>query len=138
MGPISSPIYLQDKGFSSFPFFSGPFFSSTSSRTKKKGNTSSKRISYLSKSLKERDTPIGTFEVETYTNTESISKVYALGFKTTIDHKSNLFYLTRDSEDLNKDINISSDSYTKRSKIYDINGIWVDTKPLNFNDTAKN
>jgi hypothetical protein len=31
-----------------------------------------------------------------------------------------------------KDIILNQDSYTKREKIYDNKGIWIDTCPLNF------
>ena len=33
-----------------------------------------------------------------------------------------------------KDVILNSDSYTKREKIYNNEGIWIDTKPLNYNN----
>nr|YP_010044372.1 DNA polymerase [Trametes versicolor]QPF23613.1 DNA polymerase [Trametes versicolor] len=34
-----------------------------------------------------------------------------------------------------KDVVLNYDSFTKREKIYNNEGIWIDTKPLNYNDT---
>ena len=36
-----------------------------------------------------------------------------------------------------KDVILNSNSYTKREKIYNNEGIWIDTKPLNYNKDRK-
>ena len=33
-----------------------------------------------------------------------------------------------------KDVKLNHDSYTKRIKIFNKEGLWVDTKPLNYNN----
>jgi DNA polymerase type B, organellar and viral len=43
----------------------------------------------------ERNNNIGAFDIETFMDTDGISKVYALGFKTIIDNISHLFYITQ-------------------------------------------
>lgn len=35
------------------------------------------------------------------------------------------------------DVYVSSESFTKREKIYNSEGLWVDTKPLVYNNTTK-
>ena len=37
-----------------------------------------------------------------------------------------------------KNVIINSDSYTKREKIFNKKGIWIDTKPLIFNNIKQN
>ena len=37
-----------------------------------------------------------------------------------------------------KDVVLNYDSYTKREKIYNSEGIWIDTKPLNHNNNYTN
>jgi len=42
----------------------------------------------------DRNTQFGTFDLETFVDSDGVAKVYALGFVTNIDTNSNLFYLT--------------------------------------------
>jgi hypothetical protein len=35
------------------------------------------------------------------------------------------------------DVYVSSESFTKREKIYNSEGLWIDTKPLVYNNTTK-
>ncbi len=37
-----------------------------------------------------------------------------------------------------KNVILNHDSYTKREKVYNNEGIWIDTKPLNYNNICPN
>ena len=52
-------------------------------------------ILYKNTNLKtDRNANFGTFDLETFIDSDGVAKVYALGFLTNIDKNSNLFYLT--------------------------------------------
>ena len=50
----------------------------------------------------DRNENLGSFDLETFIDDDTIAKVYALGFKTNIDEQSQLFYI--DKENMNSDL----------------------------------
>ena len=51
----------------------------------------------------ERDKKYGCFDIETFVDEDNLSKVYALGFITTLDYKPNVYYLPDISQNLDSD-----------------------------------
>ena len=56
------------------------------------------------KAVSERNKQFGTFDLETFIDSDGLSKVYALGFTTNMDLKPNLYYLTDVSDNLDFDL----------------------------------
>lgn len=71
--------------------------------SKLKVNIPLSKMRKIDNQLVERNNNIGALDLETYTCDDSIARVYALGFQTTIDRLPSLFYLTSHASNLNQD-----------------------------------